>query len=134
MIEIKAEFKAAFDGDFRTQTEHVLALQFNLTTDPAATAAELAKRVRDAGTALQTGFVGTPYLLFVLSKHGYTELAYDLLLRQEYPGWLYPVKKGATLPTAKRISDSTWQIVSGEKISTLDLADLTANFSAEQKH
>lgn len=47
---------------------------------------------------------------------------------------LFPVKKGAALPTAKRISDSTWQIVSGEKISTLDLADLTANFSAEQKH
>ena len=47
---------------------------------------------------------------------------------------LFPVKKGAVLPTAKRISDATWQIVSGEKNATLDLADLTANFSAEQKH
>ena len=44
---------------------------------------------------------------------------------------LFPVKKGKALPSAKRISESTWQIVSGEKISTLDLADLTANFSAE---
>ena len=93
--KIVAKFRETFPT-YTTQTEDVLALQFNLTTDPAATAAELAKRVRDAGTALQTGFVGTPYLLFVLSKHGYTELAYDLLLRQEYPGWLYPVKKGAT--------------------------------------
>lgn len=93
--KIVAKFRETFPV-YTTQTEDVLALQFNLTTDPAATAAELAQRVRDAGTALQTGFVGTPYILFVLSQHGYTELAYDLLLRQEYPGWLYPIKKGAT--------------------------------------
>ena len=52
--------------------------------------------IRSCGTKLQTGFVGTPYLLHALSAHGYTELAYDLLLRREYPSWLYPVTKGAT--------------------------------------
>ena len=52
--------------------------------------------VKSAGTKLQTGFVGTPYLLHVLSDHGYERLAYDLLLRKEYPSWLYPVTKGAT--------------------------------------
>lgn len=48
------------------------------------------------GVKLQTGFVGTPYLLHVLSNYGYAKLAYSLLLREEYPSWLYPVTKGAT--------------------------------------
>ena len=55
-----------------------------------------AKMVKEAGNQLQTGFVGTPYLLHVLSDYGYAELAYTLLLRKEYPSWLYPVTKGAT--------------------------------------
>jgi alpha-L-rhamnosidase len=81
---------------YETQTECVLALHFGLTPDPEATAAQLAKMVEDAGKSLKTGFVGTPYLLYTLSRNGYQELAYDLLLRQEYPGWLYSVGKGAT--------------------------------------
>jgi len=61
-----------------------------------ATAALLSEKVKACGNALQTGFVGTPYLLFALSRNGYQEQAYDLLLRKEYPGWLYSVNKGAT--------------------------------------
>jgi alpha-L-rhamnosidase len=45
---------------------------------------------------LTTGFLGTPYLNHVLSKGGHDTLAYNLLLRKEYPSWLYPVTKGAT--------------------------------------
>ena len=45
---------------------------------------------------LKTGFVGTPYILFALSENGYSHLAYTLLLREEYPSWLYSVNKGAT--------------------------------------
>ena len=48
------------------------------------------------GKRLQTGFVGTPYLLHALSQNGYTELAYDLLLQEQFPSWLYSVKCGAT--------------------------------------
>lgn len=82
--------------DYRTQTEHVLAVHFNLAEDPAKTADALADMVISCGSKLQTGFVGTPYLLHVLSSYGYTDLAYTLLLRTEYPSWLYPVTKGAT--------------------------------------
>ena len=32
----------------------------------------------------------------MLSDYGYTDLAYTLLLKKEYPSWLYPVTKGAT--------------------------------------
>ena len=82
--------------DYRTQTEHVLAVHFGLAEDPQKTAAALAEMIKACGSKLQTGFVGTPYLLHVLSSYGHTELAYTLLLRTEYPSWLYPVTKGAT--------------------------------------
>ena len=81
---------------YQTQTECTLAVYFALAEDAQKTADQLAQMIRSCGTKLQTGFVGTPYLLHALSAHGYTELAYDLLLRREYPSWLYPVTKGAT--------------------------------------
>ena len=81
---------------YHTQTECVLAAHFHLAEDCQRAADQLAQLVKEAGTKLQTGFVGTPYLLHVLSDYGYTELAYSLLLREEYPSWLYPVTKGAT--------------------------------------
>ena len=81
---------------YQTQTECTLAVYFALAEDTQKAADQLAQMIRSCGTKLQTGFVGTPYLLHALSAHGYTELAYDLLLRREYPSWLYPVTKGAT--------------------------------------
>lgn len=81
---------------YQTQTECVLAAHFKLAPDCQAAADQLASMIRACGTKLQTGFVGTPYLLHVLSDYGYPALAYDLLLRRQYPSWLYPVTKGAT--------------------------------------
>lgn len=92
---ILSAFRAAFP-DYRTQTECVLAAHFNLANNCQAAADQLASMVKEAGIRLMTGFVGTPYLLHVLSDYGYTELAYSLLLRDRYPSWLYPVTKGAT--------------------------------------
>lgn len=93
--QIVAAFRKAYP-EYRTQTECVLAAHFHLAPDCQAAADQLAKMVTDCGTKLQTGFVGTPYLLHVLSDYGYAELAYSLLLREQYPSWLYPITKGAT--------------------------------------
>ena len=93
--KIIAAFRAAFPT-YGTQSECVLAAHFHLAEHPQSAADQLAKMVKEAGNQLQTGFVGTPYLLHVLSDYGYAELAYTLLLRKEYPSWLYPVTKGAT--------------------------------------
>jgi alpha-L-rhamnosidase len=80
-----------------TQTAYAVALQFDLLPEElrAEAARRLATEVRTRGH-LTTGFVGTPYLCHVLSRFGYTDVAYGLLNRQEYPSWLYPVKQGAT--------------------------------------
>jgi alpha-L-rhamnosidase len=68
--------------------------------------------IRSRRNRLSTGFLGTPYLCHVLSSNGYTEVAYDLLLQEAYPSWLYPVKMGATTIWERwdgQKTDSTFQ-------------------------
>ena len=43
-----------------------------------------------------TGFLGTPNFCFALSQNGCTRQAYELLLKEDFPSWLYQVKMGAT--------------------------------------
>lgn len=81
---------------YKTQTEHVLAVHLGLAENPQKTVDALVKMIEENGCKIQTGFVGTPYILHVLSDYGYEELAYTLLLRKEYPSWLYSVGKGET--------------------------------------
>lgn len=81
-----------------TQTAYVLALNFDMLPEEqrAAAAARLANNVKSYGNHLTTGFLGTPYLCHVLTRFGYDDVAYSLLLQDSYPSWLYPVKMGAT--------------------------------------
>lgn len=81
-----------------TQTAYVLALQFDMLPENqrAQAADRLVANVRDYGNHLTTGFLGTPYLCHVLSRFGHADVAYDLLMQESYPSWLYPVKMGAT--------------------------------------
>jgi alpha-L-rhamnosidase len=81
-----------------SQTAYVLALKFGLLPEKLQTkaAAHLVDDIRKRDNHLSTGFLGTPYLCHVLSEYNYTEVAYDLLLEQSYPSWLYPVTMGAT--------------------------------------
>lgn len=81
---------------YHTQTEYILAIWFRLAENLQKSADELAELIQKDGSQMRTGFVGTPYILHVLSRYGYTKLAYTLLLRKEYPSWLYSVEKGAT--------------------------------------
>ena len=81
-----------------TQTAYTLALNFDML--PASLRQQAADRlvdnIKSYGNHLTTGFLGTPYLCHVLTRFGYTDIAYKLLLQDTYPSWLYPVKMGAT--------------------------------------
>ena len=81
-----------------TQTGYVLALHMNLL--PGAMRPVAAKRLVDKiaanGWRLGTGFLGTPYLLSVLTDTGHADVAYRLLLNTVYPSWGYLVEHGAT--------------------------------------
>jgi alpha-L-rhamnosidase len=81
-----------------TQTAYVLALHFDMLPEGLRdqAAARLVQNIKDYNNHLTTGFLGTPYLCHVLSRFGYNEIAFNLLLQETYPSWLYPVKMGAT--------------------------------------
>lgn len=53
-------------------------------------------KVKENGNHLNTGFLSTGELCRVLSEYGQLKTAYDLLLQDTCPSWLYQVKKGAT--------------------------------------
>ncbi len=80
-----------------TQTAQILALHYpGVTVNREKAADRLRACFRETGGQLRTGFVGTPLLCGTLCEIGESKLAYDLLLREEYPGWLYEVNLGAT--------------------------------------
>ncbi|RYE16873.1 MAG: alpha-L-rhamnosidase, partial [Sphingobacteriales bacterium] len=100
--------KAAYNKEYvtgsgrlmsNTQTAYVLALQFDMLPEGETrtkAAQYLADNIGKYNNHLTTGFLGTPYLCHVLSRFGYNDLAYTLLLQETFPSWLYPVKMGAT--------------------------------------
>ena len=81
-----------------TQTAYALALNFGLLTDAetAGAARRLVDDIRAHDGHLTTGFLGTPELTHALSRNGYLDAAYGLLMQRSYPSWLYPITRGAT--------------------------------------
>lgn len=81
-----------------TQTAHVLVLMFDLVNDKIKKRVlkRLIELLKENKYHLTTGFIGTPYLNLVLSKFNRHDLACQLLFQEDYPSWLYQVKKGAT--------------------------------------
>ncbi|WP_258725556.1 alpha-L-rhamnosidase [Cellulomonas sp. NS3] len=101
--EVRAAFRAryvragaALTSD--TATAYALALRFDLLAeaDRAPAASRLARIVADAGHHVTTGFAGTPVVLHALADHGHAATAYELLLQDGCPSWLYMVARGAT--------------------------------------
>tara|TARA_R110002074_G_scaffold327553_2_gene497997 strand:+ start:41 stop:853 length:813 start_codon:yes stop_codon:yes gene_type:complete len=81
-----------------TQTGYLLALGFNILSEETANKSinHLVQLIKDRGTHLRTGFIGTPLLAPVLDKTGHTDLLYEILLKETYPSWFYSINQGAT--------------------------------------
>ncbi len=81
-----------------TQTSLTLILRFGLY-DPCERVGlitKLVNMIKENGGRMTTGFVGTPYILHVLSENGRADVAYDLLFAEGVPSWLFSVGHGAT--------------------------------------
>jgi len=94
----KAYIKDTGEVGTGTQTSYVVAL-YTKMAPPALEPLlvdRLVKDIEGRGWHLSTGFLGTPFLLFTLSDHGRTDVAYRLLLNDTYPSWGYMLSKGAT--------------------------------------
>ncbi|NJP90912.1 family 78 glycoside hydrolase catalytic domain [Nonomuraea sp. FMUSA5-5] len=80
------------------QTVYALAIHFGLLDGDLRQAAgdRLAALVREDGHRVATGFAGTPYVTWALTKTGHVDDAYRLLLQEQCPSWLYAVTMDAT--------------------------------------
>ncbi len=81
-----------------TQTACVLMLYFRLAQDQFRDRiiGTLEANLGNHRNHLTTGFVGTPYICHCLSEIGKHDLAEGIFLKEDYPGWFYAIKKGAT--------------------------------------
>lgn len=81
-----------------TQTACLIVLVMNLVPDErrSLVAEQLVENIKRNDWHLTTGFIGIRFLNPILSEMGYNEVAYRLLLTEDYPSWLYPVRHGAT--------------------------------------
>lgn len=81
-----------------TQTGCILALHFRLAEEKhrERILKALVTNIENHKNHLATGFVGTPYACLTLSDCGKHDLAGTIFLQEDYPSWLYAVKKGAT--------------------------------------
>jgi alpha-L-rhamnosidase len=59
-------------------------------------ARNVADNVKERKVHLTTGFLGTQFILPMLSDYGYHDLAYQLATQRTYPSWGYMIDRGAT--------------------------------------
>jgi alpha-L-rhamnosidase len=81
-----------------TQTANLLPLAFGLVPEglEETVAGNIADNVLEKGKHPTTGFLGTKYILPILSDFGYHQLAFETAIQTTYPSWGYMVENGAT--------------------------------------
>lgn len=79
-----------------TQAAYVIALKFGVYIDKNKIIEQFKLRLKKDLNQIKCGFVGAPLLCTVLAEAGEYELAYDFLLKEGFPSWLYSVNLGAT--------------------------------------
>lgn len=108
--------KPKFSLDTDRQAKLVRPLYMGLLTAEQEDFAKkrLIRALENYGWRLGTGFLSTPFILFVLEKIG-VEYAYKLLENEELPGWLFMPKHGAT---------TVWEDWEGDRASDQNAASL----------
>ena len=105
--KVAEEVKEAFRKEFftstgriaePTQTAMIMALHMGLVPEEHKDRlkADLKKKIEAREWHLDTGFVGTYYICRTLTENGMADIAYTLLLNEDFPSWLYEVNMGAT--------------------------------------
>lgn len=79
-----------------TQAAYVIALHFGVHPDREKLIGQFITRLHRDLNQIKCGFAGAPLLCTVLAEAGEYELAYDFLLKEGFPSWLYSVNLGAT--------------------------------------
>lgn len=81
-----------------TQAGYAIALGFGLLSAErqALAVQHLMASIMKYKGRLSTGFISTPHMMLELSARGHLDQAYALVENEEFPGWLYTIRNGAT--------------------------------------
>jgi hypothetical protein len=102
--DVKAAFNKKFFNaeknqyDRNSQTANAMPLVLGLVPEDrrAAVLDGLVAQIRAGGNRVTAGDVGFNYLMRALSDGGQGNVLYDMLIRDDGPGYAYQLKKGAT--------------------------------------
>lgn len=80
-----------------TQTVYAQAIGYELLEGDlkALAVKRLSDKVRELGN-VTTGIHGVEHILPVLARNGHADLAYQMLLKEDMPGWLHMIRMGGT--------------------------------------
>ncbi|RYG72827.1 hypothetical protein EON80_03830 [bacterium] len=95
--KIKADFNAAYYDDAKKcywegrQGSDAFALAFGLVPDEKITIVfnAMVERIQQTGSHFDTGIMGTPLLLNVLSRYGRDDIAFQLMNQRDFPSFSY---------------------------------------------
>ena len=107
LAQKSADIRAAFAATFisangtvsgNSQTAYAMALGMGLVpADKVQLVGDkFIAKLASTNYHLQTGFLGTPWLLPALTASGHNDIAYRMLLHTDYPSWGYEIANGAT--------------------------------------
>ena len=109
--EIKSEFRNKFINDGKLNSDNDTAVAMSLFAgmyekgEEQAEADRLAKNITDNDKRLFCGIHGARTIFDMLTKFGYTQLAFDVVTNDKYPGYAASVKAGLdTLPETFRFA------------------------------
>ena len=106
--ELAEKVKKAFNKHFfnkdknsygKTLTDNILAYQFDLVPEPEKEAvfnSIVHQITKENNGHLNTGVIGTQWIMRCLTENGRADLAYTLATGKSYPSWGYMVENGAT--------------------------------------
>lgn len=88
-IEIRMAFQKEFVGKHAPcQTYYAALVYYDMVDDKEQVARQLAETVRTARGHIEAGIFGAYIVPLVLRDYGYFELAWDMVCKEDYPGWI----------------------------------------------
>lgn len=81
-----------------SQAGYAIAIGMGLVSEEAlpAVSKKFVATLERRDFHLSTGFLGTPWLVSSLAESGNLDIAYQVLLNEDYPSWGYEIANGAT--------------------------------------
>ena len=79
-----------------TQTSYILCLYYEIYINKKIIINDFRNRIKRDLFHLKTGFIGSPLILLTLFDNNLDDLAYKILFKEDFPGWLYSINLNAT--------------------------------------